>query len=397
MEAYFNTMKPEQVPLWQNEPNPIENTLKVPMLFRASVPEIPSTTYGTFALYRYPAKFIPQVIAYVLKVYAHQGMRIFDPFAGYGTVGVVSRVYGYDYELWDLNPIMEVIHDAATYSEIPTHREIAHLIQGVRESSHFFLPRWTNLLYWHPEPFLEVLGRAWGFYHQLPPEQKRLLVIPLLNITRYFSYGDEKVHKLYKSKWSRQKVSLLLADDWRGLFYTMLERSAYKLVGKLAEYHRLAPKPVHAKILAGVDTLETELGQEVDILITSPPYLQAQEYIRSTKLEQFWLGVSEDTIKALSKKEVPYRNHIHSEIHSPLYTQYRSQIEEAHLLRLYDSYFHSILPAFARLSKKVSTYLCIFVGPAKIRTTPIPIDEILVEHLSHYGFVHEKNLYRSNR
>jgi|GEM_PF-6913079 len=79
---------------------------KVPLLFRNTIPEIPSTTYGTFAIYKYPAKFIPQVIAYVLKKYAKPGMKIFDPFAGYGTMGVVSRVYGYDYELWDLNPII---------------------------------------------------------------------------------------------------------------------------------------------------------------------------------------------------------------------------------------------------------------------------------------------------
>ncbi|MBS7251898.1 MAG: hypothetical protein KIH08_15105, partial [Candidatus Freyarchaeota archaeon] len=66
------------------------------------VPEIPTTTYGTFSIYKYPAKFIPQIIAYILKEYAKPGMKVFDPFAGYGTVGVVSRVYGYDYELWDL-------------------------------------------------------------------------------------------------------------------------------------------------------------------------------------------------------------------------------------------------------------------------------------------------------
>ena len=78
----------------------------VPILFRKSVEEIPSTTYGTFAIYKYPAKFIPQVIAYVLKNFAEPGMKIFDPFAGYGTVGVVSRVYGHDYILWDLNPIL---------------------------------------------------------------------------------------------------------------------------------------------------------------------------------------------------------------------------------------------------------------------------------------------------
>ncbi len=91
----------EQLKLWIEEaedkmdiPNSSNPAIKIPILFRNTVPEIPSTTYATFAIYKYPAKFIPQVIAYVLKKYAKPGMKIFDPFAGYGTVGVVSRVYG---------------------------------------------------------------------------------------------------------------------------------------------------------------------------------------------------------------------------------------------------------------------------------------------------------------
>ncbi len=31
----------------------------------------------------------------------------------------------------------------------------------------------------------------------------------------------------------------------------------------------------------------------------------------------------------------------------------------------------------------------IFVGPAKIRTIPIPIDEIIIEHLTNFGWKHE--------
>ena len=96
----------KQLKLWtekemENFPSRLENSSnkvsnKVPILFRNTIPEIPSTTYGTFAIYKYPAKFIPEVIAYILKKYAKPGMKIFDPFAGYGTVGVVSRVYGYE-------------------------------------------------------------------------------------------------------------------------------------------------------------------------------------------------------------------------------------------------------------------------------------------------------------
>jgi DNA modification methylase len=360
---------------------------KVAILFRNSIPEIPSTTYGTFAIYKYPAKFIPQVVAFILKNYAKPGMKIFDPFAGYGTVGLVSRVYGYNYELWDLNPITEVIHNTAImkYHKI----NISKLIQEIKNYEKVFIPKWSNLNYWFPEEFISVLSKAWGYVHSLSNNVKYFLLIPLINVTKYFSYSDEKVHKLYRSKYSKEKIENLLKSDWEKEFYNMLEKEIVKLLKKVWEYNRLNPKDVDYEIKIGIDALETDLKDEVNILITSPPYLQAQEYIRSTKLELFWLGYNEDYIKELSKKEIPYRDVEEIKIYSEKYYEFREKIEEKHLKILYDRYFFSILKIFQELGEKVLDYMCIFVGPAKIRTIPIPIDEIIVEHLKEFGWKHE--------
>ena len=360
---------------------------KIPILFRNTIPEIPSTTYGTFSIYKYPAKFIPQVIAYVLKRYAKPGMKIFDPFAGYGTVGIVSRVYGYDYELWDLNPIISIIHDTAVMKNPKTN--LQELMRKIKNSQEEFIPKWSNLNYWFPDEFIHILSRSWGFAHSLTDETKYILLIPLIKVTRYFSYADEKVHKLYKSNYSRKKINELLKKDWKSQFYDMLQKEIYKLLKKVWEYNYLNPKQVNYKIKAGVDTLFTKLEEDVNILITSPPYLQAQEYIRSTKLELFWLGYEESYIKELSKKEIPYRTVPEIKIHSEKYYEFREKIKEKHLKTLYDRYFHSILGVFSNLGERVTDYMCIFVGPAKIRTMPIPIDDIIIEHLKEFGWEHE--------
>lgn len=360
---------------------------KVPILFRNTIPEIPSTTCGTFAIYKYPAKFIPQVIAYVLKKYAKSGMKIFDPFAGYGTVGVVSKVYGYDYELWDLNPIINIIHDTAVMRK-PTVN-LPRLMKEIKNSQEEFIPKWSNLDYWFPEDFLPILSKTWGFAHSLTDETKYVLLIPLLKVTRYFSNSDEKVHKLYRSKYSRKKIEELLKKNWKSQFYDMLEKEMCMLLKKIWEYNRLNPKQVKYRIKSGIDTLETKLDNNVNILITSPPYLQAQEYIRSTKLELFWLGYEESYIKELSKKEIPYRLVNKIKIRSEKYYEFREKINESHLRTLYDRYFHDILNAFSILGQNVTDYMCIFVGPAKIRTTSIPIDDIVIEHLQEFGWKHE--------
>jgi DNA modification methylase len=386
--------KYKQIKLWNEEEfikedNVLTNNLsnKIPILFRNTIPEIPSTTYGTFSIYKYPAKFIPQVIAYVLKRYAKPGMKIFDPFAGYGTVGIVSRVYGYDYELWDLNPIISIIHDTAVMKNPKTN--LQELMRKIKNSQEEFIPKWSNLNYWFPDEFIHILSRSWGFAHSLTDETKYILLIPLIKVTRYFSYADEKVHKLYKSNYSRKKINELLKKDWKSQFYDMLQKEVYKLLKKVWEYNYLNPKQVNYKIKAGVDTLFTKLEEDVNILITSPPYLQAQEYIRSTKLELFWLGYEESYIKELSKKEIPYRTVLEIKIHSEKYYEFREKIKEKHLKTLYDRYFHSILGIFSNLGERVTDYMCIFVGPAKIRTMPIPIDDIIIEHLKEFGWEHE--------
>ncbi len=388
--------KYKQIKLWNEEESIdvkegigiIDNSSnKIPILFRNTIPEISSTTYGTFAIYKYPAKFIPQVIAYVLKRYAKPGMKIFDPFAGYGTVGIVSRVYGYDYELWDLNPIISIIHDTAVMKNPKAN--LQELMKEIKNSREEFIPKWSNLNYWFPDEFIPILSKSWWFAHSLTDETKYILLIPLINVTRYFSYADEKVHKLYKSNYSRKKINELLKKDWKSQFYDMLQKEIYKLLKKVWEYNCLNPKQVNYKIKAGIDTLSSKLEGDVNILITSPPYLQAQEYIRSTKLELFWLGYEESYIKELSKKEIPYRTVPEIKIHSEKYYEFREKIKEKHLKTLYDRYFHSILGIFSNLGERVTDYMCIFVGPAKIRTMPIPIDDIIIEHLKEFGWEHE--------
>ena len=71
-----------------------------------------------------------------------------------------------------------------------------------------------------------------------------MLLVPLLKITKYFSYADEKVHKLYKSKYAKAKVEKLLKEDYKELFYSLLEKELENLIQRLKEYENLNPKKV---------------------------------------------------------------------------------------------------------------------------------------------------------
>lgn len=364
---------------------------ETPVVFRKLARDIPSTTYATFGLYRYPAKFIPQVIAYALKTYTSPGMSAFDPFAGYGTVGTVARLYGNDYELWDLNPLLEHLHDVTVMGPVKLNVNI--LVKRMTAYRKTFTPDWPNLAYWFPDEFLPMLYRAWGFYHSLSDEKaKRVLLVPLLKTTRYFSYNDERRQKLSRSFVANKRIDALFGRDWQSMFYKMIYDGVYEIQKKLQEYQGLEPKHVKSIIKAGVDTFLLDLEREHDVLITSPPYLQAQEYIRATKMDLFWLGYTEAVIKELGKKEIPYRDVQTCSIHSSTYHECLDQINEPHLRRIFEQYFFGVLGALTRLQKKVRNYLLLFVGPATIRTKAIPIDRIFTEHFKALGWRHEVTL-----
>jgi len=360
----------------------------IEVLFRDLVKEIPSTTYATHDLYMYPAKFIPHVVRFAINRFTSEGDWVFDPFAGYGTVGIEASLTGRNFILWDLNPILDVVAKASLYRDYLSLSDMEiDFSYGEK-----FIPKWSNLRYWHPEKFIDVLSRAWGYYHyQVPEKLKPVVAIPLLKITRYFSYSDEKIPKLYRSKYAIEKVKKLLSSNWNTLMIKTYWMEARRVVEKIRSYQKLKPKDVSYIIRAGVDSLSLELDREVDLLVTSPPYIQAQEYIRSFKLELFWLGYDEGTVSRLASLEIPYRQKPLVQVHSDTYEKYRRIVmsfNHQKLLDIYECYFKSLALFLNKNHRKVRT-MAIFVGPVKMRGVRIPIDEILREHLESLGWRHE--------
>jgi DNA modification methylase len=373
------------------------------VLFRKLVNEIPTTTYATHGLYMYPAKFIPQVVRYIINKYTKPGDWLFDPFAGYGTVAIESTITGRNCVVWDLNPILYLLVTASLYNE-PIHLRDLYV-----DFNHFetFHPRWSNIAYWHPPEFYNTLSRAWGYWHKnVEKKLKPLVAIPLLKVTRYFSYSDEKIAKLYRSKYAEEKVKRLLNSDWKSEMEKMYWGFAREVVEKVSEYQRYNPQQVKVIVKTSyeetstgkyviVDSIKEKLDREVDVLITSPPYLQAQEYIRSFKLELAWLGFSGNFISLLSKYEIPYNNVKEGYISSKTYEILKREIEKINhnkLLELFISYFNSLALFLNNNHDKIRNIIAFFVGPVKIRNMRIPIDTILKEHLEYLGWAHEITL-----
>ena len=283
--------------------------------FRELVPEINDTGYLTHAIYAYPAKFIPQIVRYAINTYTKEADWIIDPFAGSGTVGVEAYLCRRNAVLFDLNLLLNHIMPLKVYNgkkRLP-EVELFKRLAAMRKSNHRFTPAWSNVDYWYAPEMLAVLSQYWGFINDTDNDVfSSVIKAALLKASKRFSYTEDRTPKLARSKRKLNAIAELLKANWRAQLDEMVDSLSLKTLRRLndfvmytqAHHNENAPE---IQWQGGVDSSYITVRRECDALITSPPYLQAQEYIRSTKMELFWLGHTEAEVRALSRLEIPYR------------------------------------------------------------------------------------------
>ncbi len=367
--------------------------------FRELVPEINDTGYLTHAIFAYPAKFIPQIVRYAITTYTKQGDWIVDPFAGSGTVGVEAYLCKRNAFLLDLNLLLNHIMPLKVYSgkERLHEADLFKLLEGMKESKEQFIPAWSNVAYWYAPEILEILSHYWGFINNTKNSVYcDIIKSGLLKASKRFSYTEDRTPKLARSKRKLKAVEELLKENWREQLDEMVQSLSLKTLKSLNDFvmytqqHQNDVVPeIHWQ--GGVDSSYTTVPRACDALITSPPYLQAQEYIRSTKMELFWLGHTEEEVRGLSRLEIPYRK-ADRIIQTETLDRIREMLTRADLRKRLDSYFcHTVNALENAMSQlKPGAAACIFVGNPRIDGITVELWRILAEYFRERGFMFEK-------
>jgi len=388
--------------------------------------EIPSTTYLTHAIHNvYPAKFIPQVPRFVIKTFNLRDKIILDPFAGSGTTAVESLITGNSNISNDINPLTSFLIDVKTMRLDPqqyfTYRsKLNYFIDSIFKSNAPFFPKWSNLHYWYPEDILQVLLKVWGGIHGIDEREreiKNLLKTAMLFISRKYCYGEDKSPKLFKSKHKTERIKELL-DQFHFSGEQLLQNELLKkskkyldCVIELNSSHALGYNKANSManqkglfLLTLTKSIE-DLGHvlpdsSVDCIITSPPYIYAQEYFRSTKIDLYWLGLADDkSVKELTQKEIGQKRHAFyiDDALSRIKT-YRCDFEiikdlsrnfkTGENVSRFSAYFGDML-YFVQLSSKVlkrNGMLAVLVGESKVFGHHVKVKDILAEMMLLNGF-----------
>ena len=364
--------------------------------FRELVPEITDTGYLTHSIVSYPAKFIPQVVRYAINTYTKEGDWIVDPFAGSGTGGVEAYLCKRNAVLLDLNLLLNHIMPLKVYrGKEPLRKELmCKLLDGMQENEkHRFIPSWSNVQYWYAPEILELLSQYWGFiYSKEDDVYSTIIKSSLLKVSKRFSYTEHRTPKLARSKRKLAAIEELLQENWKDQLIEIVYDHSLKTLGNINDFvMQTQHHQNQVEFQGGVDSSYIAVPRGCDALITSPPYLQAQEYIRSTKMDLYWLGHTDEEIKELSRLEIPYRRADRT-IRTPILDKVRDQLTRPDLCNRLDSYFCHTINALENAMNRLkpNAAACIFVGNPRIDGIEVELWRILAEYFTERGYRFEK-------
>jgi adenine-specific DNA methylase len=245
-----------------------------------------NTTPFTHGLHRFPAKFIPQVPRWAIRQVRERRPLILDPFMGSGTSILEGLLFDCVSVGLDIDPLATLITTVKTNKYDGARlRELGLKIcarQGKKAAS-LILPMAAveKVHHWFsPSTFSELclIFETINLISCTLAERQFFWCI-FSSILRLVSNADDQTQKTYVSH-TLQKHPPKAWQTFKKQLARALER-----VEELSHIRR-----GEAHILRGTATTLPIRDNTVDLIVSSPPYLDSVDYMYNLMLEYFWLG-----------------------------------------------------------------------------------------------------------
>ena len=377
----------------------------------------------THNYFKYPCKFIPEIPRWAIKSFIGfdnvDNKLVLDPFAGSGTTLLESSLNGIQSVGAEIDDVAKLIIKVKTTklssSQIQMVNDfkneiVQELIEGNYSDEEIILPEINNLDHWFREDILRDLGHLYFSIKEVADEDVRnFLLLCMASIIKRVSNADDISPKPYVS-------SKIIKNP------PPVEKMFKEFTEKYLEgMEELNNKPLANVIVSGDATNLDVTDNSVDLAITSPPYINAFDYVRILRLENLWLDFSTET-ELRNKKKLYFGTEsikVKEEIQeldilddSPLLRSYYEKIfdldeKRALIVKKFFEDMKDNLQEIYRVLKPGSKYV-IVIGDSFIRKVNIESWKVLneisqkmgFEFVSHFGYL-IKNPYiripRKNR
>lgn len=265
---------------------------------------VPRNGYATHRWDKYPAKMIPEMARFAIERVSDAGDLVVDPFCGCGTVQVEGSLLGRPTLGIDVNPIAVLLARAksARFDAGRLRRHATEAIEGARRNRHAEAPPSCWVDYWFTRATLgklRALASTIESRERISVKYRDLLRACLAVAVRRCSRADPRSPKPFISARARSTRVGRHFDPFAHFVEVVEELCVAG--GDLQK--RMASPPGTVTIQGDARHMDVYVDPSVDAFVTSPPYLSAQDYFRSTKLELAILGsISGDEVRLLGSR-----------------------------------------------------------------------------------------------
>lgn len=372
---------------------PLDN--KLGAIYSINQSSVNSYTHGFF---KYPCKFIPEIPRWAIKKYVKdKDESILDPFTGSGTTLLEAAINGNNSYGIEIDEVAKLISRVKTEKynkkEVKSIQdEFEKIISEYDNIKKYRVPEIDNLEHWFPKENIQELGKILQQINEIDNVKiKNFFKVCFVSIIKKCSYTDDSSPKPYVSS-KIKKIPANPKDEFIKIY-----NKYYKGIEDLAKIKNFG----EVEILKG-DALNFELETKVNLVITSPPYINAFDYGRTMRLENLWLGLLTENELRDKKKDYVGTEKIktykekedlsilkESEILEKVYKNIVQSDEKRALI--VKKFFDDMKTNYNQVKKCLNKdgHYVIVIGDSNIRQVKVKSSEILTEIAINNGFILE--------
>lgn len=347
---------------------------------------------------KYPTRYISAVPRFAINKYSSYEETILDPFCGSGTTAIEAMLLDRNAVSIDIDPFARLLIKVKTTKYTPKDiLIIERLVEKLKNTSIFSnyelcIPEIPNIEKWFCHNSIKGLASIKKFVDdetQCCEHIRDYFYVVIAGIIRKCSNADEVSPKPYIStrypKTPEEPFTIFFK------FEEMYRKAIIEFFEATKKFNN------YSSILGSNDARKIETESVVDLAVTSPPYINAYDYVRSLRFEDMWLGLADDSELRENKKF-----YVGTESSSSFYDNYEyithsgtlkpiiKKIEEVDRKRaaIVSTYFEDMainMEAVRKVLKKNGRYV-IVVGDSNIRNQHIPTATILKEIATDFGY-----------
>ena len=322
------------------------------------------------SLHPYPARMIPQIPERAIKLWTKEKDVVFDPFSGGGTTLLEAIINGRDAIGVDNNPVACLISKAKTVKYKDNEiLELKSFLENFDEiiTSHNLepsIPEYKNIEYWFAEEAIEELGKIRACINTLEGNAKQMALCCMSAIIVRISYQDSD------SKYSRTISEYIAGSAIKG-FKTKL-KSAISSIEQINDQKigHARVLPIDGRNLHGIE------NDSVQLIVTSPPYLNAYDYHKYHRHRMQWI---DGDVAYARDNEIGKHDTFTRKGATP--DRYFEDMQQC-----FNEWYHIL---------KEGGYCLIVVGDAIVNGEPVAVGDKFISMMKNIGMACEKRWIRN--